>query len=215
MQNDTVLQDILTGGASPFGGVVIPQTRSTAQILDRSEVLHRQVRDLHGDSADLRRASMVAELEDRQQRVASRTGLDLLEAVADAGMAWRDVARLLKVTVPAVQKWRRGEGMSGANRLRLAKVVAMLDMLNQYLVSEPVSWMEMPVKEGVALRRLDLLLGDRFDLALELVSDGDEPIVVDPILDEFDPTWRQSRVDTSFELFIAEDGIVSIRPHSE
>lgn len=130
-------------------------------------------------------------------------------------MAWRDVARLLRVSVPAVQKWRRGEGMSGANRLRLARVVAALDMLKQYLISEPVSWLEMPIKEGVALTRLDLLVGNRFDLALELVSDGDEPIVVDPILDEFDPTWRESRVDTAFELFVADDGVVSIRPRTE
>lgn len=37
----------------------------------------------------------------------------MLSDLADLGFARRDIARLVKVSVPAVQKWRRGEGVRG------------------------------------------------------------------------------------------------------
>lgn len=213
MQSETVLRDdIVTGGPTPFGRVVIPRTRSSAQLLDRTEVLHRQVRDLHVDTAGLRRASLVGELEDRQQLVAKRSGLGLLGALADAGLAWRDIARLAQVSVPAVQKWRRGDGITGPNRSRLAKLVALLDVLDAHFITDPASWLEMPVKDGVGVSRLDLLAAGRFDLVLELVSDDGDVLAVDPVLDEFDPTWRTTYVDDRFETFVAADGVLSIRP---
>jgi hypothetical protein len=204
--------DVVTGGVSPFERVRIPNTRSSAAFLDETEVLHRRVRDLHADTAGLRRAGLVRDLDERQQSAAARGGPDLLRALGDAGMAWRDVARLVKVSVPAVQKWRRGEGITGANRLRLAKVVAMLEVLGEHFVNEQVSWLEMPVKEGVAISRLDMLAVDRYDLVLELLSDDDGVAPVEDVLDEFDPEWKQTRVDNAFETYVAADGVVSIRP---
>lgn len=38
----------------------------------------------------------------------------MLSDLAELGFAWRDIARLVKVSVPAVQKWRKGgEGLRG------------------------------------------------------------------------------------------------------
>jgi hypothetical protein len=170
------------------------------------------VTDLHSDTAGLRRRGLVDELEDRQQVVAASSRTDLLDVLSDAGFAWRDVARLAQVSVPAVQKWRRGEGMTGPNRYKMAKLVALLDVLANHFVSEPVSWLEMPVKEGVALSRLDLLVDNRFDLVLELLSDDGDPASAIGILDEFQPDWRDSLIDSAFETFVAADGVVSIRP---
>ena len=200
-----------TGGVSSFAQV-IPKTRSSYELLDRAETLHRQARDLNADSADIRRQSLLRDLEERQRTVARQSGSDLLAIVADAGFAWRDVARLVQVSVPAVQKWRRGEGMTGPNRSRIARLVAFLDVLSEHFVMDPVSWLEMPVKDNVALSRMDLLIDERDDLVLELISDDANPLAIDQILDEYDPTWRDSRVDDRFEAFVAADGIVSIRP---
>lgn len=208
--SDTAL-NVSTGNLWPFSSVAIPSTRPTADVLDRAEVLHRQVSDLQSDTAGLRRRGLVRELEDRQQVVAASARADLLDVLSDAGFAWRDVARLAQVSVPAVQKWRRGEGMTGANRYRIAKVVALLDVLANHFVSEPVSWLEMPVKEEVELSRLDLVMEDRFDLVLELISDDGDPVSANAVLSEFRSDWRESLVDNSFESFMAADGIISIR----
>jgi hypothetical protein len=211
--SDTALfPNVSTGGRWPFSSVAIPSTRPTADLLDRAEVLHRQVSDLQSDTAGLRRRGLVHELEDRQQVVAASSGTDLLDVLSDAGFAWRDVARLAQVSVPAVQKWRRGEGMTGANRYKVAKVVALLDVLANHFVSEPASWLEMPVKDGVELSRLGLISEGRFDLVLELISDDGDPVSASAVLDEFRPDWRESLVDNAFEAYVASDGVVSIRP---
>ena len=211
MSETDLIPNVSTGNLWPFSSVAIPSTRPTAEVLDRVQVLHRLVSDLHSDTVGLRRQGLVEELEDRQQVVAASAGADLLEVLSDTGFAWRDVARLAQVSVPAVQKWRRGDGMTGANRYRIAKVVALMDVLANHFVSEPVSWLEMPVKEGVELSRLDLVLEGRFDLVLELISDDGDPVSVAAVLDEFRPDWRESLADDEFETFIAPDGIVSIR----
>jgi len=212
--NAEVIHDVATGGVSAFGQVYIERTRTSAEMLDRAEVLHRRVSDLQSESAGFRRERLVAELEDRQNLVAAQNGIDLLTTLFDAGFAWRDIARLAQVSVPAIQKWRRGEGMTGTNRHKLAKIVALLDVLDQHFVSDPVSWLEMPLREQLSLSRLDLLANNRFDLVLELASDDDGNASIDALLDEYDTEWRDHFVDTSFETFIESDGIVSIRPKS-
>jgi hypothetical protein len=209
---DTLITGVSTGSLSPFAGVAIPRTRPSSDVLDRVEVLHRRVTDLHSDTAGLRRRGLVDELEDRQQVVAASSRTDLLDVLSDAGFAWRDIARLAQVSVPAVQKWRRGDGMTGPNRYKMAKLVALLDVLANHFVSEPVSWLEMPVKEGVELSRLDLLVNNRYDLVLELLSDDGDPSSAIGILDEFQPDWRDSLIDSAFETFVAADGVVSSRP---
>jgi hypothetical protein len=190
LTNVNVIHDDATGGVSVFGQVPIDRTRTSAEMLDRAEVLHRRVNDLQSESAGFRRERLIAELEDRQNLVASQAGSDLLRTLSEAGFAWRDVARLAQVSVPAIQKWRRGEGMTGANRHKLAKIVALLDLLDQHFVSDPVSWLEMPLREQVSISRLDLLVDNRYDLVLELLSDDDGAASLDGLLDEYDPLWR-------------------------
>jgi len=105
--------------------------------------------------------------------------------------------------------------MSAANRFKVAKVVALLELLEEGLIIEPVSWLEMPLKEGVELTAMDLLFAGRYDLVLEFADDSfDDPsarIPVEKVLDEFDPDWRSSRVDHVFESVRAGDGSISIQ----
>lgn len=212
MQSDfDVMHDVVTGGRSAFP-TVIPRTPTSAENAREAQSLHTRVRHLQEDVSETRRRTLLRELDERQEQVAVRGGPELLSTLADAGFAWRDIARLTAVTVPAVQKWRRGTGISPENRLRLARLVALREVANDRLITEPTSWLEMPVKDRVKLSRLDLLAGDRFDLVLELMSNDAGPVAPDGILDEFDPLWRERYVDDKFEVFLAEDGIASIRP---
>jgi len=207
-----ILRDVATGTITPFGRSGIPSTHSSAVYADRTEVLYRETRDLHFDSASIRRQGLLLDLDERQDRVAARDGRTILSTLADAGFSWTDVARMVNVSIPAIQKWRRGSGMSGVNRLRLARVAALLDMLEARFISQPASWLEMPVKDAVAINRIDMIAHGRFDLVLELASDDGESRSLDAILDEFKSNWRSTHVDHTFEVFEAADGVVSIRP---
>lgn len=206
-----LIGDLATGGLLPFENVLIPQTRS-ASLVARSQDLHRRVRDLHGEAALARRSALLYDLEDRQQAAAAQEPMKLLRVLSDAGMSWRDVARLVQVSIAAVQKWRRGGDITGANRLKLARVVALLDILDVHAIQEQVSWLEMPVKDGVNASRMDMVADGRHDLVLELITDDHTNVPVDSVLDEYDPAWRSSRSDDSFETFVDAEGVIAIRP---
>lgn len=211
MPNDTsIINDVTTGDVRPFEAVPIPLTSS--RLADVQDV-HRQVRALVPRTAELRRRELLTDWESQQHIQALKDATQLLAEIADYGMAWRDVARLVNVSVPAVQKWRRGDGMTGENRFRLAGVLALLVCLENKMVNQPVSWLEMPVLRDVSVSAMDLIAADRYDLVLELAADvtADEGQRIQA-LDEFDPAWRATRVDEKFEVFEAEDGILSIRP---
>jgi len=140
--------------------------------------------------------------------------LDMLSELSASGLSWRDVARLSRVSVPAVQKWRGGAGLTGESRMRLAGILALLDTLTECFINEPVSWLEMPVCDKVNLSRMDLVAADRTDLVIDLVRDLDDEKLAHHVLDEYQPDWRAVLVDERFETFVGNDGAVSIRPRS-
>jgi len=215
MRSETdLIGDVHTGEVAPFSGVRIARTESAAAVAEVAD-LHRSVRDLGPRTAELRRSALLRHWEELQRSAVSRDGRSLLTELGEAGMAWRDVARLAGVSVPAVQKWRRGEGITGANRLKLAGIVALLNFLRENMIDEPVSWLEIPVRTGVGVCALDLLVAGRYDLVLELSSDEYSSLeTATEVLDEFDPDWRTTRVNDQFEVYIASDGVPSIRPRT-
>jgi transcriptional regulator with XRE-family HTH domain len=144
-----------------------------------------------------------------------QSGRTLLTRLSDHGLSWTDIARIVGVSVPAVQKWRRGAGITGENRLRLARLAALLEILERYLIAEPCSWLEMPVITGVSVSGMDLLEADRYDLVLELARGEVAPGDRSSILDEFASDWRESRVDDAFEIVTANDGRLSIQARSQ
>lgn len=215
MPNETdLIGDVRTGDVAPFSHVPLTRTESAATVAQVADLV-RTVRDLGPRTAELRRAALMNRLEELQRAAVNRDGRTLLVELGDAGLAWRDVARLAGVSVPAVQKWRRGEGITGANRLKIARIVALLSYLHDNMIDEPASWLEIPVRTGVAVGAMDLLIAGRYDLVLELASDEYSSVetTVD-VLDEFDPDWRTTRVDEQFEVYTASDGIPAIRPRS-
>ncbi len=115
---------------------------------------------------------------------------------------------MIGVSVPAVQKWRKGERVSGENRRKLASLVAAQDLIaSQFKVQDIESWFEMPILDGAPITPIDLWAANQSFVVLEYASGRLEP---EAALNSFDPTWRDA-YDTAFETVRGEDGHLSIR----
>jgi hypothetical protein len=166
-------------------------------------------RTIHEGVGSLHRKSTFAEWNNRTNQ-RSRSGVhDILSELADLGFAWRDLARLVGVSVPAIQKWRRGEGTTGENRRKVASLIAACDMIAQnFGIQEVSSWMEMPVLDDVPITPMDLWIAERVDLVFDLASGH---VDAEQIVTALDHDWR-TRHRSDFEVFKASDGQLSIRP---
>lgn len=181
----------------------------TADHVNQATVLADDVAGLEGRAIANHVVSTELQLQQRAEVLGRRPVGDLLDRLADIGLGWRQIAGLVGVSVPAVRKWRQGGMVSGANRLRLARLSALIDwMTEEKAIVEPASWLEMPLSSSAPVSRLDLLIAGREDLVIRCLT-GSE-ISPESLLDEFDPDWRE-RYESDFEVFRADDGALSIR----
>lgn len=195
-----VIKDVLEGSVAHPGneaGRVVAALKKAGY-----EIKPKSTRQLHTDALEefLRRES---------DGLASRPLTDLLSELADYGLAWRDIARLVGVSVPALRKWRQGEPATGENRLKVARLVGLCHLLKEHgLIDDPASWLELPLVYDVPVSGIDLLAAGRTDLLFRRALHHD----ADPeaILDEFDPDWRAT-YRGAFEVFEAEDGLPGLR----
>jgi hypothetical protein len=187
----------------------LTETRTVAHVLTEDiGHIRQQARDLHEVTDQLHQRSHYAEWNDRTSWRGRSSTQDLLNKLAELGFAWRDIARLVGVSVPAVQKWRRGEGTTGENRQRVASLVAACDLVAEhYGIKEVASWFEVPLLLGVPVTPVDLWAGERPDLVFDYASGHTDS---DHILTDWDPGWRE-RYHSDFEVFRADDGRHSIR----
>ncbi len=206
------LRDDTTSGNGDYRLHGFPETTPSTSVFDRVDVAYRETADLHGRVCDTRRQAHLLELDSKMAERARCAPAQALEQLSDYGFAWRDVARVIGVSVPAITKWRKGTGITGENRLKIARMLGLIDMLSDRLIDEPASWLEMPVTEGVGLSRMDLLERGRYDLVLALASTHTGDGTVESVLNEVDPDWRNNWVDNAFESYVADDGAISIRP---
>lgn len=189
----------------------LPETRPSASVFDRVDVVYRRVADLQGETRDMRRRAHQTKLETKTAERARTAPLQALDQLADYGFAWRDIARVVGVSVPALTKWRKGAGVTGENRLKIARLLALIDMLSERFIDEPASWLEMPITDGIGITGMDLLERGRYDLVLELASTHTGDGTTESVLNEIDANWRGNLVDNAFESYLAEDGAISIR----
>ena len=201
-------------------GVAGQDTRLWPAIdMTASALMAREAREKaqhHQDAAELARREMLDRLEEATSEAArTSTPTQALEAVSESGMSWRDLAAVVGVSVPAVSKWRRGEGVSQARRREVFRVAALLTLLHEeHGVADPVSWLETPLLDGVMVEPMALLRAQRTDLVLSLAATARSKHEIEQVLSEFDPGWRQAYVDDDFEVVIAHDGLPVIRPRS-
>ncbi|MBV7363026.1 hypothetical protein KRX54_01050 [Actinomycetaceae bacterium TAE3-ERU4] len=134
--------------------------------------------------------------------------IKLLEKLADLGFSWRDIAKMLNVSVVSVRKWRRDQSIAPINRKRISLLLALCDYLKEEdMINEVASWFEIPIYSGVPITPIDLFAKRKENLLIELAKGKLES---DRVLDNFDPSWRD-KYRSDFEVFIASDGNLSIR----
>lgn len=187
----------------------LTETRLTASRLATEVGGSRSVaRTLHQDFDDLHKQIHEVEWRTAAAERGKASVASMLAELADLGFAWRDIARLVGVSVPAVQKWRKGEKASGDSRSRLASLLAACDLItSHYMVDEIASWFEMPLSSSAPVTPITLYAANRADLVFEFASGHVDP---EALLSEFEPDWRE-RYRSDFEVFEASDGNRSIR----
>lgn len=187
----------------------LAETRVTAALLTSEIGGSRSVaRTLHEEYDDLHKSIHEVEWRTTAAERGKASVLSMLSELADLGFAWRDIARLVNVSVPAVQKWRKGEKASGDSRIRIASLLAACDLItSHYGVDEIASWFEMPLAVSAPVTPIGLYAANRADLVFEFASGHADP---EALLSEFEPDWRE-RYRSDFEVFDAGDGNRSIR----
>lgn len=202
-----------TVGNATFSYVAdVPVTRSTSSrvLTDEVGVVRARVGHLQEDTTGLHRDARRHEVVELAAKLSKNATLDNLLQLSDMGFAWRDIARMLNVSVPAIQKWRRKEPISGPSRGKIAELLATCKMVEDvYMVHDPASWFEMPLKREAAVTPIDLYAGRRQDLVLEAAGGHMDK---EALLTEFDAEWQQKYVASNFEAFKARDGAWSVRP---
>ncbi|SIH06844.1 transcriptional regulator [Mycobacteroides abscessus subsp. abscessus] len=178
----------------------LKHTSDARELVSRVDTLNADIRNTHTDA-------LTHELSVRVQQRVKDSPQSMLEKLGDMGFSWRAVAQLVNVSVPALQKWRRGEGVSGENRRKLASLLAGIDIIaSQFTVQEIESWFETPIVDNLPVTPISIWTSGGYVLVLRYAS---EDLTPEAVLEAFEPAWR-TRWETSFEAVRAEDGYISL-----
>ena len=204
-------RDASTGEDFGLPSAIVNGTQLISDLLDTYVGLSEE-RFIELQDIRTRRDGYLMELlETRTNQLARRSPAALAETLGAAyGFAWRDVARLASVSVPALRKWRLGEPAVPANLRRLAKVVAICDILHERCpdIADVASWLELPLSEQAPITGIDLLVAERYDLVSRHA--GDQTSVGTAILDAYDPDWRTVYA-SDVKIYTGQDGFPSLR----
>ena len=182
---------------------------TAGELIPQVSALRYRADLVNSDVASLGRDVYQLNLDERTTARERESVQSLLQVLAERGIGWSMVSRALDVSVPAIRKWRLGQGASPANRHALARLAALLDMLaDQFMIADPAAWLEIPL--GSTRRTLvDAYSAGRVDLILEYA--GRWITSADGVLDELDPGWHEAEASREYETFVAADGAPGIR----
>jgi transcriptional regulator with XRE-family HTH domain len=186
-------------------------TSTFSELTERAGYLHNNTRLLHSDTSALHLDTMMTEWAKRTSDLVRDDVPGLLGHLADYGFAWRDIAKMIGVSVAAVQKWRKGSAASGESRHNVAGLLAACQLIAEhYLVIDIAQWFESPVLRGYPITRVDLYAAGRVDQVFLLATGNGDP---ETVLSSFDPNWRTT-YQSEFEIFDTPDGIaLGMREH--
>lgn len=207
--HEIVEEDQGTASNSVAPSLVPAATRTAAALLteDVDDLRHR-AKNLNVDIEETHQRVYESEWGVLTQQRGAQSPTDLLSELGDLGFAWRDIARMVGVTVPAVQKWRRGERITGPNRLKVAKLMAVCDFLMaHYYVDDVASWFEMPLNEAAPITPVDLWASGQTKLFFDYAT---RHVTADETLTKYEPDWRE-RYRSDYETFRDADGGIGIR----
>ncbi|MEL0625389.1 hypothetical protein V6245_00375 [Salinibacterium amurskyense] len=178
----------------------LKHTADARELVSRVIGLNTDIRNTHSDALE-------HELGVRVQQQVKASPQTMLQTLGDRGFSWRAIAQLVNVSVPALQKWRKGEGVSGENRRKLASLLAGINIIaSQFTVQEIESWFETPLVDDFPITPISIWSSGDYTLVLRYAS---EELTAEAALDVFDSAWR-TKWDSGFESSIAEDGHVSL-----
>ena len=170
-------------------------------VRDLARVLNEEILEGHREAQEY-------DLAERAQVKAKKSVASLLHELSrERGMAWRDIAGYVDVSVSAVRKWRHDGAAAPENRLALARLAAFLDLLEGFMVENPAGWLELPMADGYTVRHMDLYAAGHPDLLLDIAG---LRLNETTALDQFDHEWR-TKYRSDFEVFESGDGNLSIR----
>lgn len=206
------------GTAERTASTVLPQheedhTSTSAEywgvLRDRARVLDEDTAGFHGRVADEHHVALARRHAQVAKDRSGREPVTLLRDLSDAGLAWRDVARIIGVSIPALRKWRKGLARPTAeHRQRIAELVALIDLLAaEALVDDPAGWLESAIHPDAPVTGLDMAAEAKWALLLALAlghTSGEE------VLDRHMPDWREA-FDSEWEAEVRDDGDVTIR----
>lgn len=205
--------DVLEPGPTPTQTSAVTATDRARQRSELSGVIRTLATAVSEAATDLHQGDYMVEHRVRTSELAGAGGRVLLNQLADLGFAWRDIAKMIGVSVPAIQKWRRGDGLTGENARKLASLVAGCEIIQKFnpVITDVGMWFEVPIVDEAPVTPIDLWATGNQQLVFEHAR-VDVSSKVDPYdtMDSFDPNWRET-YRSEFETFRAGDGELSIR----
>lgn len=210
MADDSVLTDRGTAGEAITQPGPLPggTALSPSELTERVGDVQNQAKVLHDDVDELHLNVIMQEWQTKSTDLVRRDMSALLEQLAALGFAWRDIAQLIGVSVPAVQKWRRGGASTGQSRFNAAALLAACTLVvDHYMVQDIASWFEAPIVFGCPVTPLDLYATKKVQLVFRLATGKADP---EQVLSAFNPDWREN-YRSDFEVFSAPDGGLAIR----
>lgn len=182
---------------------------TAAQLIPRASHLRLRADAVNSDATSLHQSVYSMHLDERRTVQEQRSVQTLIEALADKGVAWSDMAKLLGVSTPAIRKWRQGEGATPGNRSAVAKLAALIDLLSeQLMIEDPAAWLQIPLA-GTSTTLADIYASGRMELILDYAVGWLTPS--EELLDAFDPSWRAREATREYETFTAADGQLGVR----
>lgn len=204
---------------SPTSVEVVPAPEFLAQgtmtieerardLAERAGNVRNQTSLVDRDAAELQHEAFRIQLDTRTAHLVRQDPAELLDKLSEMGFAWRDIARMVGVSIPAMRRWRSGELPNGENRRAIAQILAFAQIIqDDHLVFEPSSWMEVPVVAGAPTTPIDLYATGHLDVVFDLAAEHCSP---EATLNLTDPGWRQKCL-SDWEVDRAEDGQPYIR----
>lgn len=198
---NSVTEVMPTNNFDISGTMTIEET--VRNISERAGYIRSTTTLLNGDATQIQRQAFGIQLETRTAQLVKQDPTILLDQLSDLGFAWRDIARMIGVSVPAQRRWRAGERPTGENRRAIARLLSFIQIIQEdHLVFEPASWMEVPIVSGVPITAINLYAAEHLELIFDLATEHMPPEVV---LDIVEPNWRE-KYHSKWEVRIAEDG---------
>ena len=114
------MTDIITSDSTLITGTEttspeqVTRTRTIDEVVadvgylrSRARLLGEDVAETNRQVSEMHQQAVAIQLDAKARGIAKRSVGEMLSELADAGFAWRDIAALAGVSVPAVRRWRR------------------------------------------------------------------------------------------------------------